>query len=200
MVLGITGYKGSGKTTISNYLVKEHGFVPFSLSAPIKEVASLLFGWSSERIEGEKETLDRSIGLSPRQFLQTFGTDFMQHYLSDQFPQYKATIGRLFWVKLLLTTPSFRYSRKAAISDIRFLHEVAEFRSVFHEMFNLISIVSTPRGTQVGDPHSSESEHLLLNPDFTVYNDGNLEESYHSLDVIIHQLEGSRGWSSSADS
>lgn len=43
LVLGISGWKNSGKDMVSDYLVKEHGFVRLSFADPLKEMAAKEF-------------------------------------------------------------------------------------------------------------------------------------------------------------
>jgi hypothetical protein len=49
-VIGLTGYAGSGKSTVANYLVEEHGFTRLSFAAPLKKML---------------RTLDPILGLPP---------------------------------------------------------------------------------------------------------------------------------------
>jgi hypothetical protein len=41
-VIGLTGYAGSGKSTVANYLVEEHGFTRLSFAAPLKKMLRTL--------------------------------------------------------------------------------------------------------------------------------------------------------------
>ena len=45
MIIGIIGAIGSGKDTIADYLVKNHGFTRLSFAGKVKDVAAIVFGW-----------------------------------------------------------------------------------------------------------------------------------------------------------
>ena len=51
MILGVTGLIGSGKDTIADYLVTEHGFKRVSFAASLKDAVAAVFGWDREMLE-----------------------------------------------------------------------------------------------------------------------------------------------------
>ena len=84
MIIGVTGFIGSGKDTIANYLVAKHGFVRDSFAGTLKDAVAQVFGWDRELLEGltpeaREWVLDRLSG--------RFAT--MAHpfdYLANSFP------------------------------------------------------------------------------------------------------------------
>jgi len=52
MIIGITGFIGSGKDTVANYLVAKHGFVRDSFAGTLKDAVAQVFGWDRELLEG----------------------------------------------------------------------------------------------------------------------------------------------------
>ena len=58
MIVGLCGFIGAGKTSVAEYLVNKHGFQRMSFAAKVKDVASILFDWPRDRLEG-KTFLDR---------------------------------------------------------------------------------------------------------------------------------------------
>ena len=52
MILGVTGLIGSGKDTIADYLVTEHGFKRISFAASLKDAVAAVFNWDRELLEG----------------------------------------------------------------------------------------------------------------------------------------------------
>jgi len=70
-ILGLTGLKGSGKTTIADELPHP----VYSFADKIRDVALILFGWSSYDMQDEdaKEEVDSYWALSPRASMQQIG-------------------------------------------------------------------------------------------------------------------------------
>jgi len=97
MILGITGFIGSGKDTIADYLVTDHGFKRLSFAASLKDAVASVFGWDRELLEGTtkssrkwREVKDEwwsnrlSMDITPRWILQHWGTDvFREHFHKD---------------------------------------------------------------------------------------------------------------------
>lgn len=96
MIIGVTGFIGSGKDTIADYLVTHHGFKRVSFAASLKDAVAAVFGWDRELLEGttkssrewreEKdewwsERLDMEI--TPRWVLQYWGTDVLRNHFHN---------------------------------------------------------------------------------------------------------------------
>ena len=56
MILGVTGFIGSGKDTVADYLCTFHGFKRLSFAASLKDAISNIFGWDRELLEGTTKT------------------------------------------------------------------------------------------------------------------------------------------------
>ena len=84
-LIGITGDIGVGKTTIAEYLCKEHGFEEYTFSEPIKDIARII-GFKKEDIFGtqaEKEKVNPSMNMSGRDFMVKFGTEFCREKINE---------------------------------------------------------------------------------------------------------------------
>ena len=72
MKIGICGRMASGKTTLANHLVENHGFKTRSLAAPVKHIGKWLFG---------NETKDRKllqqIGMKMREIDEDVWLDYL---------------------------------------------------------------------------------------------------------------------------
>ncbi len=150
MIYGISGYKGSGKSTFGyllgealirlNFRVQHDAF-----ANPLKRAVEVALGMSEEQIYGDlKETLDPYWGITPRYAMQTIGTEWGRNLLGPDV-----------WVKSM----NLRYEKDPnqmwIIGDLRFRNEVAWIKS---KGGILIRIQSPNAAYQKGDAHQSECD------------------------------------------
>lgn len=98
MIIGLTGLIGSGKDTIADHLVQQHGFVQISFAESVKDALAKIFGWDREMLEGKtkehreaRNKVDtwwaKELGIphfTPRWAMTTFGTDVMRKHFDDR--------------------------------------------------------------------------------------------------------------------
>ena len=96
MIIGITGFIGSGKDTVANMFV-ERGCVHDSFAAPLKDLCASIFGWERSMLEGDtvesrdfRETPDmfwtKKLGVphfTPRLALQLLGTEVLRNHFDQ---------------------------------------------------------------------------------------------------------------------
>jgi hypothetical protein len=130
MIIGITGFIGSGKDTAANYLVAQHGFRRDSFAGALKDAVAQIFGWDRELLEGLtpearewREQVDLWWAnrldmprLTPRYMLQLWGTEICRQGFHDDI-----------WIasmenRLRKTVDDI------VISDVRFPNEIAAIR------------------------------------------------------------------------
>lgn len=85
MEIFLSGKKGSGKTTVANYLVKKHEFCLLGFKDALVKTCSDLFNipqnWFSE-LEYKEKAIEK-YQLSPREIMQRFGTDVCREICED---------------------------------------------------------------------------------------------------------------------
>lgn len=78
-IIGITGRAGSGKDTVARHLTtyfKAH-FRSVAFADPIRSGLKAVFGWDDSYFDyPKKEEVIEMLGKSPRQIMQTFGTEW----------------------------------------------------------------------------------------------------------------------------
>jgi hypothetical protein len=74
-LVGITGKAGSGKDTIADYLVAEHGFTKLSFAGPLKAMLAAA-GMPEPANRDDKEKLIDGFDFTWREAAQTLGTDW----------------------------------------------------------------------------------------------------------------------------
>lgn len=180
MIVALAGRKNSGKTTAAEYIASVYDYEEYALAEPMKEALRVMFGFTEEQLYGkQKEEVDLRYGISPRQMLQTLGTEWGQHVLQDAAPYFRFLTGRGLWVKRFFYEVYWQ-GRDYVISDVRFQHEILglqdidDVRSVWIE------------GGEENDDHESEPKNLKV--DVVIHNDGEPEELYDSLDILMESL------------
>lgn len=146
MIIGIAGYKGSGKDSLGEILTNTFGWRKMSFAQPIKDLTHNTFGIDKAILsgtDGERELRELPLpdwfNLSSREILQKVGMAFREKLHKDV------------WVRIL--EKQYETCKEhVVITDVRFPNEV--------EMINKHGFVCcVKRPDFLGDGH--ESEHAL---------------------------------------
>lgn len=178
----ICGKKRSGKDTIADYLHEQFGYKNMKISAPIKSICKLLFGFSDDQMESDdKEKADPNWNISPRQAFQFIGTDMMQYKIQELLPN----IGKLFWIKSFIDRIK-NMTLPVVVSDVRFLHEYEELKKVSN-----VIVIRVERDTSYDDSHISEREYLEIPYDILIKNNSTISDLHNELYTKIIKLHKS---------
>jgi len=126
MIISVSGFIGSGKDTVADYLTTFHGYKKLSFASSLKDAVAAVFGWERDLLEGttkhSREWRDQVDPwwadrlnvphLTPRWVLQYWGTEVCRHGFHDDI-----------WVASLENR--VRQSKdNIVITDCRFKNEI----------------------------------------------------------------------------
>lgn len=118
-LIGLCGFKGSGKSTAAEYL-EQRDYRTIALASPLKKACQIIFHLSDSQVydsEGKKK-VDPRWGMTPREILQLFGTEVGRTFSSDV------------WIKSLTEYIDKKDHDKWVIDDVRFPNEADFIRDV----------------------------------------------------------------------
>lgn len=211
LIIGIMGFKGSGKDTVGKHLVRAHDFKSTSFAKPLKQSLAALMDWSEKDLEGVtahsrdwRETPDSwwsdQLGtqVTPRHLMQQFGTEIIRKHIHDDF-----------WVmrtrKLIEQTP-----QNWVITDVRFPNEINMIKSLGGHVIRVQRgadpewcaraawINSWPSWVQkvmvwldpeIKQIHASERAWLGSASDYLIQNNSSKSDLYVQVDQIIQELQ-----------
>ena len=171
-IIGVCGKARSGKDTVARFLLADgHARYQYSLADPLKAMlaAGLGVDMRDPYWQERKEDIIPAFGKSPRQMMQTLGTEWGRQCVNDN---------------LWLIMAQDRLNRNGpgmVIADIRFDNEAAFVRrmggTVVHVFRDSAPAVNS---------HASESGIVAQPSDMVLHNNGSLEE----LQANVRKLFG----------
>jgi len=159
MIIGLTGKKQSGKSTVARILCENFNFVEFSFAGPMRVMLSSI-GFEEPK---DKELIDDRFGFSYRQAMQSLGTEWGRKLNPD------------LWLNLMKENIT---DKNIVISDVRFENEAEYIRSVG-------KLVHIQRDTGVVDSHISEQGITPLINEDVIYNDYTINDLYNRMFNLI---------------
>lgn len=178
LIVGLAGYKGSGKSSVADFLVARYGFESIPFAGPLKDMMRAAGSTESE-IEGDlKETSrDWLCGKTPRHAMQTLGTEWGRELIGADF-------WTGLWARRVAAT-----TKHVVVPDLRFLTEARTLRSLGARLYFVERNSATPEG----DRHQSERECRLFSVDGQIFNNDDLIGLYERVarlaDSLLSDLE-----------
>ena len=162
IVVGVTGAAGAGKGTVASML----GWHEVSFADPLYDMISTMTGYSVEQLKDRqfKEQVIPWLGKSPRQLLQTLGTDWGRDIVAKDV-----------WRKIgarRIRGAQFLGVPCVVVPDVRFDDEA----DLIHDEFGGFIWEVTRPGAQTCVGHVSESGLSRNRIDRTLVNAGTLDE------------------------
>jgi hypothetical protein len=203
MIIGICGFQSSGKDTIADYLIKEHGFIKISFASRLKDIIAIMFGWPRDKLEGLtkedrewREQIDpwwsktlQMPHLTPRYVMQYFATDLFRNKFHPDI-----------WVKIveneLNKLIEQNTEQKIVISDCRFENEInmilrlgGKIIQVHRETpYWFYDYRNGEEPPNIKLIHRSEIEWIRCYRDYDITNDGTIEELYEKILQVIKYI------------
>lgn len=195
-IIAICGFQSSGKDTIAEHLVANHGFKKLSFASILKDIVALMFDWPRDKLEGltKEDRIWREVidpwwanelnmpNLTPRYVLQYFGTElFRVHWHQD------------IWLKVV--EKQLTKHNNIVITDCRFPNEIKMLKRYNAKMIHVHrNMPEWFQSYQLGTTeieetqklHISEKEWIRSQPDYVIHNDGTLNELYEKSSSIVN--------------
>lgn len=186
ILIGLTGRAGCGKDTIASFLCEAHGFVQIALADPLRDGLKAMFGVTDEQLHRRdlKEAPIDWIGRSPRELLQTLGTEWgREHVAADLWLRVAAR--RIDRIK---ASPPCLHVAGIVVSDIRFENEADWLREHGGQVWHIKRQTGNQLDSQAA-AHSSEQHIPAKAGEPRIYNFGTLEQLYDQVTEIITETE-----------
>ena len=175
-VIGIMGKIGSGKSTLSNYLVAEKNFKEFSFADPLKKGLIEIFGMDEKDFYGSQEDklkINEYWNTNARELCQKVGTNIFRDNINVFLPNLKSNEN--FWVKRTHldilkhiekenSNISSNKNNKINIvfSDIRFENELNYVKNILKGNIYYIERSNNINNTKDINIHKSETNYKYL--------------------------------------
>jgi hypothetical protein len=171
LVIGITGYKRSGKGEIENHLARTYSFQSLAMATPLKNMLRSL-GLTEEEIHGslKEQPSPTLLGVTPRLAMQTLGTEWGRMMIHNDL-----------WVEMWKTKAK-AITAPVVASDVRFLNEEKAIRSLGGKVLRVV------RPGFHGSNHPSETEMDDIDADYTITNNGTIYDLRKAVDRAFQIL------------
>ena len=171
-LIGIAGRARTGKDTTVDFLIAQYGGYRYSFADPLRAMLKVGLGIDMDDTywKMNKENTIPALGCSPRQLLQTLGTEWGRQQVHPDV-----------WL-IMASDMLHRRGRGMVISDIRFENEAAWVRKhdgvVIHQERDAAPAIRE---------HASEVPLIIEPADTRLYNNAGLMELQFAVSRLFHE-------------
>lgn len=194
MIIGVTGYAGSGKDTFARALRLRHGFIRVAFADKLKNLAYDLNPILNEFYLDELTSENVIVNFYLKDLVDKVGWDrakkhdAVRHYLQSLGEAVRATLGEDAWLRAANETVEAVMSAgkmDIVITDVRYENEASYVRSRGGKVVK----IERPGLIRVND-HVTETNVDTLMADVKIVNDGSVTELGKKATDLIHSLGG----------
>lgn len=175
VVIGVCGFARTGKDTVASILVERHGFVRRGFADALREQLLVLDPFVSPYRRLSDLITDRGWDAAKedvpevRRLMQVYGTDVRRAEHADV------------WIETLQRWVASTDATRIVVPDVRFPNEVGSVSALVR--------VTRPG---VGPVNEHVSDNLVndLRADYTISNDGTIEDLVRAVDALAGTLVG----------
>jgi len=176
-IIGLTGYKTSGKSTLANMLIQNRGFARCAFATPLKGMLISLLVDQGLRLKDAQRMVDGDLkevasryfaGQTPRHAMQTLGTEWGRQLIHPDF-----------WI--IAWKNRIEDIQRVVADDLRFVNE----ELAVHAKGGIIVRVNRPGLEAPADSHASESEVDSIRHNYLIENDGTPSDMWTQMETIL---------------
>jgi hypothetical protein len=159
MIIGLRGLRGSGRSTVAAYLMKQHEFERRAFADPLKKSIAATLNMPYHEIDRYKGDPDAWVSVMKR--MESDGPEIQyaipfEKFIGQYAEKLKEVLGKDIWVDQVLPADGFYAGKKIVIPDIHFDNEVKRI----HELGGFVVKVMLP-GVILKDEHTPDVDYLL---------------------------------------
>lgn len=180
VIIGLLGKKGSGKTTVENYLHEKWNYHRLAFADALKKTILLWYPQLTENHLHDQELKEMKLeslgGKSPRQLMQSIGTELVRQQWDEEI-----------WVNIVKRKIGQlkETNQNIVVSDVRMENEF-DMLSQFNMSEKVIFLRIHRDDRQVKyDSHSTENQQMESPLIVEIDNNGSLEDLHRAIDEII---------------
>ena len=178
LVVALVGEAGAGKDSIADVLTQKFDFERLAFASPLKKACKEVFGLTDKQLHDrdEKEKIDKFWHKSPRELFQQVGTLMKQ-------------VDEDVWLNSLLRHADALVANKkdVVVTDCRYKNEEQALRDQYNAIIVRVIRADNTAGTAHCE-HTSETEQHNIRADFTVCNDGTLQDLQLKVSALMLEI------------